>query len=180
MTLTIKDLKPALAHALGTIKKVRDIPTIGCSRIRYQDGELTFTSTDRYILIEETVPYEAEGEFEFVLSEESLTIINKLPLDYILEFSKEGVKSDSVQFAAADVDFPGVKHLMDGVWSSEWLEREHNESDRYTVFKPDLVKHIKGVQIFPQPNGGRDARLIAPNLRGLMMGAPLYKSEVGK
>ena len=33
-----------------------------------------------------------------------------------------------------------------------------------------IFKHIKDVEIIPQPHGGQQARLRAPGLRGLLMG----------
>ena len=51
------------------------------------------------------------------------------------------------------------------------------EREWEVCFKPELVKHIKDVVIIPHPNGGRDARLQAPDLRGLMMGARLKEKQ---
>ena len=82
----------------------------------------------------------------------------------------------NIKFAPADIDFPTVaQNLIDAAWKDEWLEDEEQGAKSrnagiITGYKPSLVKHIKDVEIIPQPHGGQNARLRAPGLRGLLMG----------
>ena len=105
-----------------------------------------------------------------------MQLLAKLPPLQEVEFTPLGVVAKNIKFTPADLDFPSaVSNLIDAAWKDEWLEdEEQGEKSRnagiITGYKPALVKHIKDVEIIPQPHGGQQARLRAPGLRGLLMG----------
>ena len=103
-------------------------------------------------------------------------MLAKLPPLQEVDFTPLGVVAKNIKFTPADLDFPSaVSNLIDNAWKDEWLDdEEQGEKSRkagiITGYKPTLVKHIKDVEIIPQPHGGQQARLRAPGLRGLLMG----------
>ena len=176
MTLLIRDLKPALTNVLGTIKNVNNLPTLEAAKITVGDGKLKFLATDRFSAIEHEIAYNTDAEFSYVLDVESLQLLAKLPPLQDVEFTPGGVVAKNIKFTPADLDFPSaVINLIDTAWKDEWLEDEEQGAKArnagiITGYKPTLVKHIKDVEIIPQPHGGQNARLRAPGLRGLLMG----------
>ena len=176
MTLLIRDLKPALANVLGTIKNVNNLPTLEAAKITVGDGKLKFLATDRFAAIEHEIAYSTDAEFSYILDAESLQLLAKLPPLQEVEFTPLGVVAKNIKFTPADLDFPSaVSNLIDNAWKDEWLEDEQQginsrKEGNITGYKPTLVKHIKDVEIIPQPHGGKNARLRAPGLRGLLMG----------
>src|SRR5699024_11817528 len=93
-----------------------------------------------------------------------------------VDSTPDGVGAKDIKCAPTDLDFPTVaQNLIDAAWKDEWLEDEEQgvksrNAGIITGYKPALVKHIKDVEIIPQPHGGQQARLRAPGLRGLLMG----------
>ena len=176
MALLIRDLKPALTNVLGTIKNVNNLPTLEAAKITVGDGKLKFLATDRFSAIEHEIAYSTDAEFSYVLDAESLQLLAKLPPLQEVEFTPDGVVAKNIKFTPADLDFPTVaQNLIDTAWKEEWLEDEEQgaksrKAGIITGYKPTLVKHIKDVEIIPQPHGGQQARLRAPGLRGLLMG----------
>ena len=174
--MLIRELKPALANVLGTIKNVNNLPVLEAAKITVGDGKLKFLATDRFSAIEHEIAYHVDAEFSYVLDAESLQLLAKLPPLQDVEFTPDGVVAKNIKFTPADLDFPSaVINLIDTAWKDEWLEDEQQGIDSrnegvITGYKPTLVKHIKDVEIIPQPFGGPNARLRAPGLRGLLMG----------
>ena len=105
-----------------------------------------------------------------------MQLLAKLPPLQEVEFTPAGVVAKNIKFTPADLDFPTVaQNLIDTAWKDEWLKDEEQgiksrNAGIITGYKPSLVKHIKDVEIIPQPHGGQNARLRAPGLRGLLMG----------
>lgn len=176
MTLLIRDLKPALTNVLGTIKNVNNLSVLEAAKITAGDGRLKFLATDRFSAIEHEIAYHAAAELSYILDAESLQLLAKLPPLQEVEFTPDGVVAKNIKFTPADLDFPSeVSNLIDAAWKDEWLENEEQgaksrKAGIITGYKPTLVKHIKDVEIIPQPHGGQNARLRAPGLRGLLMG----------
>ena len=176
MTLLIRDLKPALANVLGTIKNVKNLPALEAAKITVGDGKIKFLATDRFSAIEHEIAYNTDAEFSYVLDAESLQLLAKLPPLQEVEFTPLGVVAKNIKFTPVDLDFPSaVSNLIDNAWKDEWLKDEEQgvksrNAGIITGYKPTLVKHIKDVEIIPQPHGGQQARLRAPGLRGLLMG----------
>ena len=176
MTLLIRDLKPALTNVLGTIKNAANLPVLEAAKITVGDGKLKFLATDRFAAIEHEIAYNTDTEFSYILDSESLQLLAKLPPLQEVEFTPLGVSAKNIKFTPADLDFPTVtQKLIDDAWKDKWLEdKEQGSKSRkagiITGYKPTLVKHIKDVEIIPQPHGGQQARLRAPGLRGLLMG----------
>ena len=176
MTLLIRDLKPALANVLGTIKNVTNLPFLEAAKITVGDGKIKFLATDRFVAIEHEIAYNTDAEFSYILDAESLQLLAKLPPSQGVEFTPLGVVTKNIKFTPADLDFPSpVIDLIDNAWKDEWLKDEEQgvksrNAGIVTGYKPSLVKHIKDVVIIPQPYGGQKARLRAPGLRGVLMG----------
>ena len=174
--MLIRELKPALANVLGVIKRNKHIPTLEAAKVTAGDGKLKLLATDRFIVIEHAIDYVTDQEFSYILDEESLQLLAKLPPMQQVDFTPDGVVAKNIKFTPADVDYPeAIESLLDEAWGDDWkkpVEREWELS-----FKPELVKHIKDVLIIPHPNGGQKARLQAPDLRGLMMGARLKEKQ---
>ena len=181
MTLLIRDLKPALTNVLGTIKRNKNLPTLEAAKITVGGGELEILATDRFAAFICAIEYKTDTEFSYVLDGESLQLLSKLPPLHEVGFTPSGVVVKNIKFAPADLDFPSaVGGIIDAAWEDEWLEEQgHNTVEGVitgfkdgviTGYKPSLVKHIKDVEIIPQPHGGQNARLRAPGLRGLLMG----------
>ena len=174
--MLIRELKPALANVLGTIKNVNNLPTLEAAKITVGDGKLKFLATDRFSAIEHEVEYSTDTEFSYILDSESLQLLAKLPPMQQVDFTPDGVVAKNIKFTPVDLDFPSaVSSLIDNAWKDEWLEDEEQgvksrNAGIITGYKPTLVKHIKDVEIIPQPHGGQNARLRAPGLRGLLMG----------
>ena len=182
--MLIRELKPALANVLGTIKNVNNLPTLEAAKITVGDGKLKFLATDRFSAIEHEIAYHTDAEFSYVLDAESLQLLAKLPPLQDVEFTPLGVVAKNIKFTPADLDFPStVSNLIDAAWKDEWLEDEEQgaksrKAGIITGYKPTLVKHIKDVEIIPQPHGGQQARLRAPGLRGLLMGTRVKLEEI--
>ena len=176
MALLIRDLKPALTNVLGTIKNVANLPPLEAAKIVVGGGKIKFLATDRFAAIEHEIAYSTDAEFSYVLDAESLQLLAKLPPLQSVEFTPAGVVAKNIKFTPADLDFPTVtQRLIDAAWKDEWLEDEEQGAKSrnagiITGYSPALVKHIKDVEIIPQPHGGQQARLRAPGLRGLLMG----------
>ena len=176
--MLIRELKPALANVLGVIKRNQHLPTLEAAKVTAGDGKLKLLATDRFIVIEHAIDYAIGQEFSYVLDEESLQLLAKLPPMQQVDFTPDGVVAKNIKFTPADVDFPEtVGDLLEKAWDDYWKKPVEREWE--VCFKPELVKHIKDVVIIPHPNGGRDARLQAPDLRGLMMGARLKENQDG-
>lgn len=174
--MLIRELKPALANVLGVIKRNQHIPTLEAAKITAGDGKLNLLATDRFIVIEHSIDYVKDQEFSYVLDEESLQLLAKLPPMQQVDFTPDGVVAKNIKFTPADIDYPdAIEKLLEDAWGDDW--KKPVEREREVCFKPELVKHIKDVVIIPHPNGGRDARLQAPDLRGLMMGARLKENQ---
>ena len=77
--MLIRELKPALANVLGTIKNVKNLPTLEAAKITAGDGKLKFLATDRFSAIEHEIAYHTDAEFSYVLDAESLQLLAKLP-----------------------------------------------------------------------------------------------------
>ena len=189
MTLLIRELKPALANVLGTIKNVNNLPVLEAAKITVGDNKLKFLATDRFSAIEHEITYATDTEFSYILDAESLQLLAKLPPLQEVDFTPDGVVAKNIKFAPADIDFPTVaQNLIDAAWKDEWLEEQgHNTVESaitgfkdgvITGYKPEIVKHIKDVEIIPQPHGGKNARLRAPGLRGLLMGTRVKLEEL--
>ena len=184
MALLIRDLKPALTNVLGTIKNVANLPPLEAAKIVVGGGKIKFLATDRFAAIEHEIAYSTDAEFSYALDAESLQLLAKLPPLQSVEFTPSGVVAKNIKFTPADLDFPTVtQRLIDAAWKDEWLEdEEQGEKSRkagiITGYKPTLVKHIKDVEIIPQPHGGQNARLRAPGLRGLLMGTRVKLEEI--
>ena len=182
--MLIRELKPALANVLGTIKNVNNLPTLEAAKITVGDGKLKFLATDRFAAIEHEIAYSTDSEFSYVLDSESLQLLAKLPLLQDVDFTPLGVVAKNIKFTPADLDFPSaVINLIDAAWKDEWLEDEEQGAKSrnagiITGYKPSLVKHIKDVEIIPQPHGGQNARLRAPGLRGVLMGTRVKLGEL--
>ena len=176
MALLIRDLKPALTNVLGTIKNVANLPPLEAAKIVVGGGKIKFLATDRFAAIEHEIAYSTDAEFSYVLDAESLQLLAKLPPLQSVEFTPSGVVAKNIKFTPADLDFPTVaQRLIDAAWKDEWLEDEEQGAKSRDVgiitgYNPALVKHIKDVEIIPQPHGGQNARLRAPGLRGILMG----------
>ena len=176
MTLLIRDLKPALANVLGTIKRNKNLPTLEAAKITVGGGELKILATDRFAAFVCEIEYETDAEFSYILDGESLQLLAKLPLLQDVDFTPDGVVAKNIKFTPADLDFPSaVSNIIDTAWKDEWLKDEQQGIDSrnkglITGYKPEIVKHIKDVEIIPQPHGGQKARLRAPGLRGVLMG----------
>ena len=174
--MLIRELKPALANVLGTIKNVKNLPALEAAKITVGDGKIKFLATDRFAAIEHEIAYNTDAEFSYALDAESLQLLAKLPPLQSVEFTPSGVVAKNIKFTPADLDFPTVtQRLIDAAWKDEWLEDEEQGAKSrnagiITGYSPALVKHIKDVEIIPQPHGGQNARLRAPGLRGLLMG----------
>ena len=174
--MLIRELKPALANVLGTIKNVNNLPVLEAAKITVGDDKLKFLATDRFSAIEHEITYATDTEFSYILDAESLQLLAKLPPLQEVDFTPDGVVAKNIKFTPADVDFPeAVGDLLEKAWDDHWKKPVDREWE--VCFKPELVKHIKDVVIIPHPNGGRDARLQAPDLRGLMMGARLKENQ---
>ena len=170
MALLIRDLKPALTNVLGTIKNVANLPTLEAAKIVVGGGKIKFLATDRFAAIQHEIEYNTDAEFSYALDADSLQLLAKLPPLQEVEFTPSGVVAKNIKFTPADVDYPeAIESLLDEAWGDDWKKPAEREWE--LAFKPELVKHIKDVLIIPHPNGGRKARLQAPDLRGLMMGA---------
>ena len=182
--MLIRELKPALANVLGTIKNVNYLPTLEAAKITVGDGKLKFLATDRFAAIEHEIAYSTDAEFSYILDAESLQLLAKLPLLQDVDFTPDGVVAKNIKFTPADLDFPSaVINLIDAAWKDEWLEDEEQGAESRNVgiitgYKPSLVKHIKDVEIIPQPHGGQNARLRAPGLRGVLMGTRVKLGEL--
>ena len=182
--MLIRELKPALANVLGTIKNVNNLPTLEAAKITVGDGKLKFLATDRFSAIEHEIAYSTDAEFSYILDAESLQLLAKLPPLQDVDFTPDGVVAKNIKFTPADLDFPTVaQNLIDAAWKDEWLEDEQQGIDVHnkgliTGYRPALVKHIKDVEIIPQPHGGQNARLRAPGLRGLLMGTRVKLEEI--
>ena len=182
--MLIRELKPALANVLGTIKNVNNLPMLEAAKIVVGDGKIKFLATDRFAAIEHEIAYNTDTEFSYVLDEASLQLLAKLPPLQEVEFIPFGVVAKNIKFTPADLDFPTVtQRLIDAAWKDEWLDDEQQGIDSrnagiITGYKPSLVKHIKDVEIIPQPHGGQNARLRAPGLRGLLMGTRVKLEEL--
>ena len=174
---------------LGTIKNVNNLPVLEAAKITVGDGKLKFLATDRFSAIEHEITYATDTEFSYILDSESLQLLAKLPPLQEAEFTPFGVVAKNIKFTPADIDFPTVtQSLIDTAWKDEWLEEQgHNTVEGaitgfkdgvITGYKPTLVKHIKDVEIIPQPHGGQNARLRAPGLRGLLMGTRVKLEEI--
>ena len=174
--MLIRELKPALANVLGTIKNVKNLPALEAAKITVGDGKIKFLATDRFAAIEHEIAYNTDAEFSYALDAESLQLLAKLPPLQQVRFTPSGVVAKNIKFTPADLDFPTVtQRLIDAAWKDEWLEDEEQGAKSrnagiITGYSPALVKHIKDVEIIPQPHGGQNARLRAPGLRGLLMG----------
>lgn len=176
MTLLIRDLKPALTNVLGVIKRNQHIPTLEAAKITAGDGKLKLLATDRFIIIEHAIDYKIEQEFSYALDGESLQLLAKLPPLQQVDFTPDGVVAKNIKFTPADVDYPeAIEKLLEDAWGDDWKKPAEREWE--LSFKPELVKHIKDVLIIPHPKGGQKARLQAPDLRGLMMGARLKEKQ---
>lgn len=174
--MLIRELKPALANVLGVIKRNRHIPELEAAKITVGDGKLKLLATDRFIIIEHAIDCKIDQEFSYVLDGESLQLLAKLPLTQQVDFAPDGVVAKNIKFTPADVDYPEViEGVLDEAWGDDWKKPAEREWE--VCFRSELVKHIKDVLIIPHPNGGRDARLQAPDLRGLMMGARLKENQ---
>ena len=170
MALLIRDLKPALTNVLGTIKNVANLPPLEAAKIVVGGGKIKFLATDRFAAIEHEIAYSTDAEFSYALDAESLQLLAKLPPLQSVEFTPSGVVAKNIKFTPADVDYPeAIESLPDEAWGDDWKKPAEREWE--LAFKPELETHIKDVLIIPHPNGGRKARLQAPDLRGLMMGA---------
>ena len=184
MTLLIRDLKPALANVLGTIKNVNNLPILEAAKVVVGGGKIKFLATDRFAAIEHEIAYHADAEFSYILDAESLQLLAKLPPMQQVDFTPDGVVAKNIKFAPADIDYPTVtQNLIDTAWKDEWLEDEEQGAKSrnagiITGYDPSLVKHIKDVEIIPQPHGGQNARLRAPGLRGLLMGTRVKLEEI--
>ena len=184
MTLLIRDLKPALTNVLGTIKNVANLPPLEAAKIVVGGGKIKFLATDRFAAIEHEIAYNTDAEFSYALDAESLQLLAKLPPLQSVEFTPSGVVAKNIKFTPADLDFPTVtQRLIDAAWKDEWLEDEEQGAKSrnagiITGYSPALVKHIKDVEIIPQPHGGQQARLRAPGLRGLLMGTRVKLEEI--
>ena len=184
MALLIRDLKPALTNVLGTIKNVANLPPLEAAKIVVGGGKIKFLATDRFAAIEHEIAYSTDAEFSYVLDAESLQLLAKLPPLQSVEFTPSGVVAKNIKFTPADLDFPTVaQRLIDAAWKDEWLEDEEQGAKSrnagiITGYSPALVKHIKDVEIIPQPHGGQQARLRAPGLRGLLMGTRVKLGEL--
>ena len=184
MALLIRDLKPALTNVLGTIKNVANLPPLEAAKIVVGGGKIKFLATDRFAAIEHEIAYSTDAEFSYALDAESLQLLAKLPPLQEVEFTPSGVVAKNIKFTPADLDFPTVtQRLIDAAWKDEWLEDEQQGIDVHnkgliTGYRPTLVKHIKDVEIIPQPHGGENARLRAPGLRGLLMGTRVKLEEI--
>lgn len=171
-----RELKPALANVLGTIKNVTNLPMLEAAKITVGDAKLKLLATDRFAAIEHEIAYATDTEFSYILDSESLQLLAKLPPLQDVEFTPFGVVAKNIKFTPADLDFPStVSNLIDAAWDDDWLDdeqkgRELRNKGIITGYKPTLVKHIKDVEIIPQPHGGQNARLRAPGLRGILMG----------
>ena len=187
--MLIRELKPALANVLGTIKNVNNLPVLEAAKIVVGNGKIKFLATDRFAAIEHEIAYNTDTEFSYVLDEASLQLLAKLPPLQEVEFIPFGVVAKNIKFMPADLDFPTVtQRLIDAAWKDEWLEEQgHNTVEGaitgfkdgvITGYKPEIVKHIKDVEIIPQPHGGKNARLRAPGLRGLLMGTRVKLEEM--
>ena len=169
---------------LGTIKNVNNLPTLEAAKITVGDGKIKFLATDRFAAIEHEIAYNTDAEFSYILDAESLQLLAKLPPLQDVDFTPDGVVAKNVKFTPADIDYPTVvQNLIDTVWKDEWLEDEQQGIDVHnkgliTGYRPTLVKHIKDVEIIPQPHGGQNARLRAPGLRGLLMGTRVKLEEI--
>src|SRR5699024_12795848 len=108
----------------------------------------------------------------------------KLSTIQYVAFTPLCVVAKTFKFTPADIDFPTVaQNLIDAAWKDEWLEDEEQGAKSrnagiITGYSPALVKHIKDVEIIPQPHGGQQARLRAPGLRGLLMGTRVKLEEI--
>ena len=184
MALLIRDLKPALTNVLGTIKNVANLPPLEAAKIVVGGGKIKFLATDRFAAIEHEIAYSTDAEFSYVLDAESLQLLAKLPPLQSVEFTPSGVVAKNIKFTPADLDFPTVaQRLIDAAWKDEWLEDEEQGAKSrnagiITGYSLALVKHIKDVEIIPQPHGGQQARLRAPGLRGLLMGTQIGRAHV--
>ena len=182
--MLIRELKPALANVLGTIKNVANLPPLEAAKIVVGGGKIKFLATDRFAAIEHEIAYSTDAEFSYVLDAESLQLLAKLPPLQSVEFTPSGVVAKNIKFTPADLDFPTVtQRLIDAAWKDEWLEDEEQGAKSrnagiITGYSPALVKHIKDVEIIPQPHGGQNARLRAPGLRGLLMGTRVKLEEI--
>ena len=182
--MLIRELKPALANVLGTIKNVNNLPTLEAAKIVVGNGKIKFLATDRFSAIEHEIAYHTDAEFSYILDAESLQLLAKLPPLQDVVFTPDGVVAKNIKFTPADLDFPSaVINLIDAAWKDEWLNDEEQgvksrNAGIITGYKPTLVKHIKDVEIIPQPHGGQNARLRAPGLRGLLMGTRVKLEEI--
>ena len=182
--MLIRELKPALANVLGTIKNVNNLPMLEAAKIVVGNGKIKFLATDRFAAIEHEIAYNTDTEFSYVLDEASLQLLAKLPPLQDVDFTPDGVVAKNIKFMPADLDFPTVtQRLIDAVWKDEWLDDEQQGIDSrnkglITGYKPEIVKHIKDVEIIPQPHGGQKARLRAPGLRGVLMGTRVKLEEM--
>ena len=184
MALLIRDLKPALTNVLGTIKRNKNLPTLEAAKIAVGGGELKILATDRFAAFVCEIEYKTDTEFSYVLDGESLQLLSKLPPLHEVEFTPFGVVVKNVKFTPADLDFPTViQNLIDTAWKDEWLKDEQQGIDSrnkglITGYKPEIVKHIKDVEIIPQPHGGKNARLRAPGMYVVLMGTRVKLEEI--
>ena len=79
--MLIRELKPALANVLGVIKRNQHLPTLEAAKVTVGGDRLKLLATDRFIVIEHAIDYKIDQEFSYVLDEESLQLLAKLPLD---------------------------------------------------------------------------------------------------
>ena len=106
MALLIRDLKPALANVLGTIKNVNKLPILEAAKVVVGGGKIKFLATDRFAAIEHEIAYHADAEFSYILDAESLQLLAKLPPMQQVDFTPDGVVAKNIKFTPADVDFP--------------------------------------------------------------------------
>ena len=104
--MLIRELKPALANVLGVIKRNQSMPKLETAKITAGDGKLKLLATDRFIIIEHAIDYKNDQEFSYVLDEESLQLLAKLPPMQQVDFTPDGVVAKNIKFTPADVDFP--------------------------------------------------------------------------
>ena len=126
--MLIRELKPALANVLGVIKRNQHLPTLEAAKVTVGGGKLKLLATDRFIVIEHAIDYEIGQEFSYVLDEESLQLLAKLPPMQQVDFTPDGVVAKNIKFTPADVDFPEtVGDLLEKAWDDYWkkpVERE--------------------------------------------------------
>ena len=94
--MLIRELKPALANVLGVIKRNQHLPTLEAAKVTVGDGKLKLLATDRFIVIEHAIDYVTDQEFSYILDEESLQLLAKLPLMQQVDFTPDGVVAKKI------------------------------------------------------------------------------------